>query len=549
MMGFQAFDKRLLAGVVAVVLASVTAFSQQSTTGPEPPKGIDRGLRPPDRTQRVIPDVPRYFWHHGCGPTAAGMVIGFWDANGYPDLIEGDASTFTFEVSQAIATDNIGTCDSTGLDHYGDYACPFDAAPGPIQPDCSETGGTHANNCLADFMYTSRSAFYNYYGWSWFSDDGRALRDYVLYKLPDANPVVETIEYNDFSWEEFKAEIDARRPLILLVDTGNDGITDHFVTAIGYDDVKQEYACLDTWDSNVHWYEWHRIRQNDPWGIYGVTTLALDVVCSDADGDGLGDPGVPGNTCATDNCPGVFNPNQDDIDGDGLGDLCDPDMDGDGIDNEFDNCPTVATADQTDSDADGVGDPCDNCVGTQNPLQRDQNEDGIGDMCDGNVWIYPFPHNIPEAYLNTEFEFQFEGVGGSPPYVWSQYGGDLPYGLALDSQSGMIYGSATWKATYYFTIKLEDSSDPPISCLVDFTIVVVDPPDPQPGCGDADGSLSISVGDAVFLINYIFGGGAAPDPISLGDADCSGAISIGDAVYLIAYIFGGGPAPCASCPE
>ena len=28
----------------------------------------------------LIPDVPSYIWHHGCGPTAAGMIIGYWNA-------------------------------------------------------------------------------------------------------------------------------------------------------------------------------------------------------------------------------------------------------------------------------------------------------------------------------------------------------------------------------------------------------------------------------------------------------------------------------------
>ncbi len=66
-------------------------------------------------------------------------------------------------------------------------------------------------------------------------------------------------------------------------------------------------------------------------------------------------------------------------------------------------------------------------------------------------------------------------------------------------------------------------------------------------CGDADGSGAWSIGDAVFIINYIFGGGPPPNPLSNGDADGSGAISIGDAVYLINFIFGGGPPPPSSC--
>ncbi len=59
--------------------------------------------------------------------------------------------------------------------------------------------------------------------------------------------------------------------------------------------------------------------------------------------------------------------------------------------------------------------------------------------------------------------------------------------------------------------------------------------------GDADGNGIITISDAVFVINYIFGGG--PTPCN-GDANCDCIITISDAVYLINYIFGGGPAPC-----
>lgn len=62
-------------------------------------------------------------------------------------------------------------------------------------------------------------------------------------------------------------------------------------------------------------------------------------------------------------------------------------------------------------------------------------------------------------------------------------------------------------------------------------------------CGDADGNGQISITDAVFIINYIFGGGPAPSPICLGDADGNSQVSITDAVYIINFIFGGGPAP------
>lgn len=66
-------------------------------------------------------------------------------------------------------------------------------------------------------------------------------------------------------------------------------------------------------------------------------------------------------------------------------------------------------------------------------------------------------------------------------------------------------------------------------------------------CGDVDGSGGIDIDDIVFLIAYVFAGGAPPNPLSVGDVDCSDSTDIDDVVYLVAYIFAGGPVPCADC--
>jgi hypothetical protein len=65
-------------------------------------------------------------------------------------------------------------------------------------------------------------------------------------------------------------------------------------------------------------------------------------------------------------------------------------------------------------------------------------------------------------------------------------------------------------------------------------------------CGDANGDGNLNIGDAVFVINYVFRGGPAPAPVYAGDANCDGKVNVGDAVYMVNYIFRGGPAPC--CP-
>lgn len=91
---------------------------------------------------------------------------------------------------------------------------------------------------------------------------------------------------------------------------------------------------------------------------------------SDSDGDGVG------NAC--DNCLNVSNEDQSDIDGDGSGDACDPDMDGDEIVNEEDNCPEIPNpridGEQPDTDGDGEGDACDDDI-------DGDGEDNLEDPC------------------------------------------------------------------------------------------------------------------------------------------------------------------------
>jgi opacity protein-like surface antigen len=106
----------LLTAAIVVMLAWSVALAdddgpQQSTTGPTPPQAVmERDAQKameapaPGGVQHVIPGAPEYNWRHGCGPTAVGMVVGYYDGQGYDDLIPGDASTQTAAVDQAIAS-------------------------------------------------------------------------------------------------------------------------------------------------------------------------------------------------------------------------------------------------------------------------------------------------------------------------------------------------------------------------------------------------------------------------------------------------------------
>lgn len=72
-----------------------------------------------------------------------------------------------------------------------------------------------------------------------------------------------------------------------------------------------------------------------------------------------------------------------DVNGNRVLDVCEAgDLDGDGVPNVNDNCPTHPNPAQTDGDGDGAGDACDNCLATVNPDQRDVDNDTHGDLCD-----------------------------------------------------------------------------------------------------------------------------------------------------------------------
>lgn len=113
--------------------------------------------------------------------------------------------------------------------------------------------------------------------------------------------------------------------------------------------------------------------------------------------------------------------------------------------------------------------------------------------------------------------------------------------------SSFVIGSSCVRA-FAFCIGPADAT--PVCCLTaqDANSCKIDATFAQPyfydcfSCGDVNESGSITVSDAVYIVNYIFGGGPAPGSC-VGNANGDCIVSISDAVYIINYVFGGGPAP------
>ncbi len=185
----------------------------------------------------------------------------------------------------------------------------------------------------------------------------------------------------------------------------------------------------------------------------------------DDDGDGVCD--------YNDNCPGVYNPSQDDADADGIGDACDncpaianPDQyddDNDGFGNVCDNCPAIANENQADGDGDGIGDLCDNCPAIANADQADGDEDGFGDACD----------NCPTLPNPQQQDYDSDGIGNfcdNCPTVANPE--------QIDSDGNGIGDLCETSSGYQ--------------------------------CGDVDADGWINLSDAVYLINFIFRNGPPP---------------------------------------
>ncbi len=61
--------------------------------------------------------------------------------------------------------------------------------------------------------------------------------------------------------------------------------------------------------------------------------------------------------------------------------------------------------------------------------------------------------------------------------------------------------------------------------------------------GDFNGNGFIDVADVVFLINYLYTAGPAPDPLELGDVNWDNGVNAADVIFLINYLFKDGPPP------
>lgn len=254
----------------------------------------------------VLGDVPTSRWTYGCAATAAGMVLGYYDRNGYSEMYTGRRNRGVAPLKNlgnatALIASKKGRDGNRSFGHVNDYW----RAYGSSGPDPYETAGRaeHTPDCVADFLGT------NQWKWDYYSDGevdfnvdgstalwayntGEKLYDFIpsesaglpqtsfchglkLYAEYCGYSVYENytqrVDLEDgFSYSDYQAEIDAGRPVFVQ-------LAGHSMVGVGYDSQSEIIYIHDTWDNRLHWMQWGE-------SYAGMQHLAVTVLHLDSPG-------------------------------------------------------------------------------------------------------------------------------------------------------------------------------------------------------------------------------------------------------------------------
>jgi hypothetical protein len=297
--------------------------------GSPPPAVLTQAasLPGPDRQAGnvLLTAVPSSTWAYGCSATAAAMLAGYYDqpARGYTNIYNGPANGGVFPLNNEAYwghADYLATCGSAvecgnnplsatknGVDgraargsvddYWQAYNCTGDAYSGRWTE--------HTADSLADFMGTSQwvkygAGYENPDGGTsfWYAAGNDPLYDYTgteplsrdgchgIKLFLESRGYAVTTNYNQriygfngfnagFTYAQYKAEIDAGRPVIIQ-------LYGHTVLGVGYNDTGNTIYIHDTWDNSSHSMTWggayygrqHRgvtVVQLAPTGPAGIT--------------------------------------------------------------------------------------------------------------------------------------------------------------------------------------------------------------------------------------------------------------------------------------
>ena len=278
-------------------LSDGTALVEYVINGPPvPPPGYEVQRLPVTPPKLIGPldysslTVPAFAWSFGCSATSGAMIAAYYDRNGFANIYTGPTNGGVMPLdssSWSNWTDSHGdtyaqcplTASHLGLDGRATRGSIDDywvAYMGGFQDPYLTNGWTQHTwgDGIGDFMKTSQSAynnddgstsFYNYNssspltcsgmeGYGIQNNDGTYGRKLFYqargYTVTDCYSQNTDNNYaGGFSFTQYKAEIDAGRPVML-------NLAGHTIVGVGYDTSANTVYLHDTWDYATHSMTW-----------------------------------------------------------------------------------------------------------------------------------------------------------------------------------------------------------------------------------------------------------------------------------------------------
>ena len=287
--------------VHTLTLKDGTSLDDDVINGPPvPPPGYDIQRATVSLPEFVIAsgsaslNVPAYAWFFGCSATSGSMIAGYYDREGFPNLYTGptnggvmplDGSPWPAwkDVNGDTYAQNPLTASHQGLDgstergSINDYWVYYlsDAQ----DPYVSNNWTQHTwGSAIGDYMKTSQFAYGNDDGSTQFynytssaspltcsamkaggvsQNDGTYGRKLFYeakgYTVTDCyNQKTDNIIAGGFSFTQYKAEINAGRPVML-------NLKGHTIVGFGYNDFTSTVYIHDTWDYSPHSMTWGEV--------------------------------------------------------------------------------------------------------------------------------------------------------------------------------------------------------------------------------------------------------------------------------------------------
>jgi hypothetical protein len=230
----------------------------------------------------VLSDVPAFDWCYGCSATSAAMLFGYYDRTGYPNMYVGSTNGGVCPLDNSawgtgecsLSATHQGYDGLTAKGHVDDYWFSYGSTVDPYDGYWTEHGYA---DCTADFMgtnqyvnwllndgatrffyYPSGARLYDYTGQEYLKkrDGCHGMRLFAQSRgytvVQNYNQLIDPYVSGGFSFNDFKAEIDAGRPVLIHSRSETAG---HTMLGYGYDDPNRIWI-HDTWSHTDHWMIW-----------------------------------------------------------------------------------------------------------------------------------------------------------------------------------------------------------------------------------------------------------------------------------------------------